>query len=217
MVESDSLCVLRWVLDSCRPPWRLMDAVEEILDLNRHLHASFSHIKRERLWPIPGQKRIFQDGTWWFLPIGPSLFLFSLLHTCFLSFLRGFCLFSVLLLYYTPWIIYKDSISKKWKEKNLFLISFKLTFLCLLFSSISMSFWAANCFFHCLVFLPFLFLHPFFLIIIIIFFLPDLVMWIMKILTSMLVCLYSVFMATMMILLEWYAERLNLYLYIHWC
>lgn len=50
MVESDSLCVLRWALDSCRPPWRLVDAVEEILDLNRHLRVFFlSHQKRVSL------------------------------------------------------------------------------------------------------------------------------------------------------------------------
>lgn len=33
LVEGDSKCVLIWASSFCRPPWRLLDVVEEVLDL----------------------------------------------------------------------------------------------------------------------------------------------------------------------------------------
>lgn len=37
IVEGDSSCDIRWSLGSSRPPWRLADAVEEVLELGLKL------------------------------------------------------------------------------------------------------------------------------------------------------------------------------------
>lgn len=48
-VEGDSQCVNHWVSDSCVPSWRLLDAVEEVVDLARNFNASFSHVRRSTI------------------------------------------------------------------------------------------------------------------------------------------------------------------------
>lgn len=52
LVEGDSQWVNHWVSDSCMPSWRLLDVVEEVVELARNFNASFSHVRR-----LPFRKR----------------------------------------------------------------------------------------------------------------------------------------------------------------
>lgn len=37
-------CVIRWVLESSKPPWRMADVVDEVLELASKLKVSFTHV-----------------------------------------------------------------------------------------------------------------------------------------------------------------------------
>lgn len=45
-MEGDSKCVICWASSTCKLPWKLLDVVEELVDLARNLSASFSHARQ---------------------------------------------------------------------------------------------------------------------------------------------------------------------------
>lgn len=44
--EGDSWCANRWASRVTRPPWRLVDMVEEVIELASRINATFVHVLR---------------------------------------------------------------------------------------------------------------------------------------------------------------------------
>eukprot|EP00268_Persea_americana_P065005 TRINITY_DN8614_c0_g1_i4.p1 TRINITY_DN8614_c0_g1~~TRINITY_DN8614_c0_g1_i4.p1 ORF type:complete len:144 (-),score=24.76 TRINITY_DN8614_c0_g1_i4:84-515(-) len=45
-VEGDSFCAIQWAAKKSKPPWYLLDIIEEVLDISKSLDVSFYHINR---------------------------------------------------------------------------------------------------------------------------------------------------------------------------
>lgn len=46
LVEAYSICSIQWALRSWKVPWRLVDVVEEVIDIGSALEATFFPVKR---------------------------------------------------------------------------------------------------------------------------------------------------------------------------